>query len=315
MRQFSKPLVVVAEGEDPGPALTRATKIALENGTDLTLLMVAAPVPEETASLLPPAVLKELRAALGERRDARLHALASQIGAAGLSVRTVSQEGTPFLVTIREVLRSGHDLVLKTAGSDGEGELAFSSTDKHLLRKCPCAVWLLRSASSPTCRRILAAVDPDPKQPVQLDLSAAIVRAALGVAKMDAAELDVLHAWHVFGESILRGPETSIPDPEVDHIVGSALNRHVQYLDNLLDNASHQGVDLRRHLVRGMPGPVISAFAKSNGVDLLVMGTVGHTRIAGFLIGSTAERVIGEVKCSVLALKPKGFVSPVALTP
>ena len=34
---------------------------------------------------------------------------------------------------------------------------------------------------------------------------------------------------------------------------------------------------------------------------------------AGFLIGNTAETVLNHVTCSILALKPDGFVSPVEL--
>jgi universal stress protein E len=33
--------------------------------------------------------------------------------------------------------------------------------------------------------------------------------------------------------------------------------------------------------------------------------------IAGFVIGNTAENVLRELRCSLLALKPNGFVSPV----
>jgi nucleotide-binding universal stress UspA family protein len=42
---------------------------------------------------------------------------------------------------------------------------------------------------------------------------------------------------------------------------------------------------------------------------------VGRTGIPGFLIGNTAEQVLSEVTCSVLALKPRGFVSPVTIDP
>ena len=48
-------------------------------------------------------------------------------------------------------------------------------------------------------------------------------------------------------------------------------------------------------------------------IDLLVMGTVCRTGIAGFLIGNTAEEVLNQVGCSVLTLKPEGFVTPVTL--
>jgi universal stress protein E len=41
-----------------------------------------------------------------------------------------------------------------------------------------------------------------------------------------------------------------------------------------------------------------------------VMGTIGRTGVKGLLIGETAERVLRRANCSVLALKPRGFRSP-----
>ena len=42
------------------------------------------------------------------------------------------------------------------------------------------------------------------------------------------------------------------------------------------------------------------------------MGSVARAGIPGMLIGSTAESVLGDVDCSVLTVKPDGFISPIA---
>ena len=44
------------------------------------------------------------------------------------------------------------------------------------------------------------------------------------------------------------------------------------------------------------------------------MGTVGRTGIRGLFIGNTAEAILNQVKCSVLAVKPSGFETPVRLS-
>jgi nucleotide-binding universal stress UspA family protein len=64
---------------------------------------------------------------------------------------------------------------------------------------------------------------------------------------------------------------------------------------------------------RGEPEAVISDFVVGHGIDLVVMGTVARGGIPGLLIGNTAERVLRQLPCSVLAVKPDGFVSPVKL--
>jgi nucleotide-binding universal stress UspA family protein len=43
-----------------------------------------------------------------------------------------------------------------------------------------------------------------------------------------------------------------------------------------------------------------------------VLGTVARTGLTGLLMGNTTERILGDVTCSVLAVKPPGFVSPIA---
>ena len=43
------------------------------------------------------------------------------------------------------------------------------------------------------------------------------------------------------------------------------------------------------------------------------MRPIPRTRIAGFLVGNTAERLLPLIPCSVLAVKPEGFVTPVRL--
>jgi nucleotide-binding universal stress UspA family protein len=46
-------------------------------------------------------------------------------------------------------------------------------------------------------------------------------------------------------------------------------------------------------------------------VDLVVMGTVARAGIPGFFMGNTAESILNQIDCSVLTVKPPGFVSPV----
>ena len=46
-------------------------------------------------------------------------------------------------------------------------------------------------------------------------------------------------------------------------------------------------------------------------INLLVMGTLARTGISGLVMGNTAEQVLDDVGCSVIAVKPPGVKSPV----
>jgi nucleotide-binding universal stress UspA family protein len=51
----------------------------------------------------------------------------------------------------------------------------------------------------------------------------------------------------------------------------------------------------------------IFEFLESSGADLVVTGTRGRSWLSGILIGTTAEAIVRDSPCSVLAIKPGGF--------
>ena len=69
----------------------------------------------------------------------------------------------------------------------------------------------------------------------------------------------------------------------------------------------------RAHLLKGEAYKEIPALAGKIEADIVVMGTVARTGISGFFMGNTAETILNRIDCSVLAVKPPGFVTPVTL--
>jgi nucleotide-binding universal stress UspA family protein len=64
-------------------------------------------------------------------------------------------------------------------------------------------------------------------------------------------------------------------------------------------------------LLEGDPATEIVQYAQDADMDLIVMGTHGRTGLERLLMGSVAEKVMREAKCSVLVVKlPRGV--PVA---
>ena len=62
--------------------------------------------------------------------------------------------------------------------------------------------------------------------------------------------------------------------------------------------------------MRGEVAEVIPAYVEEHEIDLVVMGTVARTGIAGLVMGNTAERVLPQLHGSVAAVKPPGYVDP-----
>lgn len=70
-----------------------------------------------------------------------------------------------------------------------------------------------------------------------------------------------------------------------------------------------------KYLVKGQPETTLVEIIEKKKPDIVVMGTVARTGIPGLLIGNTTENVLSRIKSSVLAVKPRGFRSPVVYYP
>ena len=67
------------------------------------------------------------------------------------------------------------------------------------------------------------------------------------------------------------------------------------------------------HVKEGPPDVVIPQAIDEYEIDLLVMGTLARSGIRGMLVGNTAERILPQLSCSLLAVKAAGFESPITL--
>lgn len=66
-------------------------------------------------------------------------------------------------------------------------------------------------------------------------------------------------------------------------------------------------ISVHHVFLEGDPATEIVRYAFEAGIDLIVMGTHGRTGLERLLMGSVAEKVMREAKCSVLVVKlPKG---------
>jgi universal stress protein E len=64
---------------------------------------------------------------------------------------------------------------------------------------------------------------------------------------------------------------------------------------------------LRRHLVRGDPAAAIPATARKTRSAIVVIGAVSRSALKRLFIGNTAERVMDELRCDLLVVKPAKF--------
>jgi nucleotide-binding universal stress UspA family protein len=207
---------------------------------------------------------------------------------------------------VRRVIEHEHDLGVLT--SDGSSDAA--ATIRRVQRTCPSLVWVLRPPIRSS--RVLAAVNPD-DDPA---LNHTIVELAQSVAEHRDSPLHVAHAWRVYGlASLLQSDRSKVSLDAVSELITEVEIRHRGALNDLLERSGFpMGPNV--HLADGSPVDAISGLIELYRVDLLVMGSIGRSTTDGVFVGNIAEQVLNRTSCSILMVKPPGFVSstPVSST-
>lgn len=314
MKHFQNILYVSEPSSVLMKAFDDAVELAERNNARLTVILVMEEIPPYL-NRLTPYMFRQLRI---KEMEALLERQRKQ-AAGHVEIEEKIQQGKPFLEVIQEVLLNGRDLVVKSAG-DGNGMSGrlFGSTDMHLLRKCPCPVWMVKPGNEKTIGKIVAAVDFDaPGHKRENDnLNQQIIEMALSLAHRESAELHVVHAWLSISDYVYLTEYGSLPLQENINDIAAPERRLSELMDeakNWVGQEIFDAVKPKTHAIRGIAKYVIAEQARTLGADLLVLGTVGRTGIPGFFMGNTAETILNSIDCSVLAVKPEGFVSPVKL--
>lgn len=225
--------------------------------------------------------------------------------AAGGVDELVVAEGRPAVEIVRRVQSGAHDLVVVGARPSTLLRRAIAgSVAIQLLRKAPCPVLVAPRRRLMDPFVVVSAAARQPLLPKVLAASALLCRLR------NAAE------WHVFhcpeypdaGSLHLRRR----PAEEIEAYERAERERaRAELLEASTALAGQAGVKPRLWTSEGLPAEQIVLASQQLHADLLVVGTVGRRGLPGVLIGNTADRVLQDVDCAVLAVKPDDFDSPI----
>ncbi|MCP4040493.1 MAG: universal stress protein, partial [Gammaproteobacteria bacterium] len=301
-------LFVSTRGAEERTALERAVVLAEHNQASLTVVDVLEGSASDSEETSHGSMLDDVQMGMVAERRQRLEELVAPL-LERIEVQVKVLIGTPVLEIIREVLDNEPDLVVK----EREG-----NDDMPLLRMCPCPLLLVNATDPKPYRRILAAVEVEEygtgHREARDALNRKVLEVAASLALSETTELHVVHAWKAYGEEVLRSGHSPYR-VDAGLYVANARKRHQDALDRLLaevrESVGSEMLDTLKtntHLVKGDPRDEITRLAREQEADLVVLGTVGDTGIPGFIMGNVAEEIIHRLECSVLAVKPPGFV-------
>lgn len=218
---------------------------------------------------------------LGEEAEKRARqALQGFIEAAGESAATLTVEASDPAQGIVEGSRQANAdvIIMGRRGKRGMARMMVGDATVKVIGQADCAVLVCPRAARLWEKRILLATDGSPH-------SEAAAGTAGHFAKQAGLPVTVV--------SVVTSSHSSARRQEAEQAVAGKVER-----------LKAMGVDVEGRIVEGRPDEAIVKAAEDVAADLIVMGSHGRTGLIKVLLGSVAERVIGQASCPVLVVKP-----------
>ncbi len=309
MNQFKRILVAIDTRLKHHPIFDEAMEIAKQTGATIKLMDVVPEFPWIVRMTL--GNHKEVQLAIENEKKSRLAELANIARSQNINVETHLASGKASTEIVQEVIRGKHDLALAVAKGESSGKIGFfGRTSQRLLRTCPCPLWLVAPGTTPKFKNILGCVETSTDNEVDAELNDLIYDLASSISDYHGGKLSILHTWSLWNERMLL---SRMKSEDFNDLQAKSLEHESRLLDAFMQKHGASIDDANVHLFKGEPDEVISDFIRSEGIDLVVLGTVAKSGLGGEIAGNTSEKILGRIECSVLALKPSGFVSPIRL--
>ena len=190
-------------------------------------------------------------------------------------------------------------LVKESLACDGEFGHA-SKGDLRLSRHVPLPVMLLNTSFNRDSS-IMVAIPPIFEDKRGLARATKIISQGIYWAKFLNAEIHFVHAWELFGESVMR---SRFSKEELDSSLIQAKENAQKEMNVAIEEARiPEGITFKLHLHKGDPTRVLLAELELLKPTLVVMGSVANEGVRGVLLGNTAETVTRRKLTNTLIVK------------
>jgi universal stress protein E len=317
MTNYKSLLVVIDPTQEHQPALNRALQIADPAKTNITLLLCVYNSSLLLDHLFDDEMTIVAQNAYMAQRAKWLGGILDKQGIdrAQLKIDTLWHKPL-FEGIVRYAVKHQFEMVLKSTHKHPIFEhFFFTSNDWQLLSNCPMPLLLVKRPEKPVGRPVLAALAPDHKLSKSSQLDDAIIDNAKQLSEQLATNSHFIHcfdttAFDLYSGGYYAGISIDFNIPITNPNASEALNylqeENAKKFTNYL--ASKQIDTTDADVVPGDPAEQLIAASKQRNAAVLVIGTTHRTG----LLGSTAEAVLDNVDCDILAIKPAGFESTIS---
>lgn len=306
MIQYQNILVVIDPTQDEQAALSRAIFLSQQKQhAPIKALLTIYDFSYEMTSMLSAKERESMRNAVLADRKEWLDKLVSQYQHQGVDIETkVLWNNRLFEAIINEAKEFNHDLIVKSTHSHPKLQsVIFTPTDWHLIRKTPCPLLLVKNNEWPENGRVLAAVHLGAEDDLHIQLNKRITCYSRDLANLIDGQLHVINAYPPAPANIA----IELPDFDPELYNQSVKEQHESLMKDYVQEYSLD--TSMAHLEEGLPDDAIIDTAYNLDAAVVVLGTCGRSGLSGALIGNTAEHVIDQLNCDLLALRPEELQS------
>ncbi len=308
-------LVVIDPTSEDQPALSKAAEFAKHIDADLALLTCIYDPDIAHVQWVTGQSMEHVRGAAIDAHFESLERLAEPARSEGRSVSIkVAWDSPLHEAIVREALHIEADYVVKdTHHHSAISRALFTNTDWHLIRECPCPLWLVKPTPAPQQAVVMAAIDPMHEHDEPAALDRRIIGTAQLFSTMFAERLQLVHVFTPPPAPIFGAFPTAAPTQPIEDLILEARQAHVEALNSL---AADVGIPPEQvHLREGNQVELLPAAAGELHAGIVVMGAIARSALQRLIIGHTAERTLENFPCDVVVVKPDDFESPVAAMP
>lgn len=290
-------LVTVNTEHSTHVALDKAEQLAKQTHAELHLLTSTYDSITQYSDFLSEPQYLQIQQHMLSNKEALLDEIADEIENDG--VKCINHvRFTPNIADALDDLTAALDidLVMKRKSEDLDQINPFyTPTDRQCIRHSHKPLWLVNDDEL-TYQSIVVAIDPISGDKAHQILNEKIVLFSRWLADKYDANVIYINVY----EAPIQTVGFEMAAIAYDDLLDNVARHHEEAMNEF---AKAHDIDPKNCIIdMGDPAQIIAHNCDTHKADLLIIGTVGRSGIAGFFIGNTVEDVLGKVHCEVLCI-------------
>jgi universal stress protein E len=289
----------------PLPAVLKAAQLARGYGAELELFHALTSPLYSDPILVREQGLDFLERDVRQQALQRLEAIADRLRVHSIKVNVSAEWDYPsYEAIIRRAQAIKADLIV-AARHAGKHRMPWllRLTDWELVRLSPVPVLLVKNPRPYRRPAVLAAIDPSHAHEKPLQLDREILRAGKRLTEALRGSLHAVHAYAAF--PVQLPPEAALVPGTLQNLQKSAERAAKARFHRSLRPVRIPRS--RQYLLAREPVFAITEASRKSHSAIVVMGAVSRSGIRRLLIGNTAERILDELTCDIMIVKPANF--------